>query len=111
MNRNSEVLIHPSSFILHPSRGGIMNILDQVDLAFVVDTTGSMGTFIGAARKQMTAMIRSLTEEVAVRPDLRLAVVEYRDHPPQDTTFVAREHDFVAELPAAQKLIDQLTPG
>jgi hypothetical protein len=30
-----------------------MNQLNQVDLAFIVDTTGSMGAFISAARRQM----------------------------------------------------------
>jgi hypothetical protein len=32
--------------------------LSQVDLAFVVDTTGSMGAFIDAARREMTDMLK-----------------------------------------------------
>ena len=38
------------------------NELNQLDLAFVVDTTGSMGTLIAAAQDQMIAMIDALRE-------------------------------------------------
>jgi Mg-chelatase subunit ChlD len=84
--------------------------LQQVDLAFVVDTTGSMGSFIGVARQQMIAMLRSLTEAAPLPLELRLAVVEYRDHPPQDRSFVARAHRFTNDVRAAQKVIDGLKP-
>jgi hypothetical protein len=58
--------------------------LNQVDLAFVVDTTGSMGPFIAAAQHQMVAMLRALAEDAQVAIDLQVGVVEYRDHPPQE---------------------------
>ena len=85
--------------------------LNQVDLAFVVDTTGSMGAFIQAARQQMTDTLRSLAAAADFAPDLRVAVVEYRDHPPQDTTFVFRPHPFESDLKKVQKVIDKLSPG
>jgi len=84
--------------------------LNQVDLAFVVDTTGSMGAFIDAARKQMTDTIRSLTDAASTPIDLRLAIVEYRDHPPQDRTFVARGHPFQTDLARVRKIIAGLKP-
>jgi hypothetical protein len=87
-----------------------MNELHQVDLAFVVDTTGSMGAFITTARQHMTKMLRALSTESGLPLDLRLAVVEYRDHPPQDHTFAARAHDFTADLARLRKIIDGLKP-
>ena len=84
--------------------------LNQVDLAFVVDTTGSMGAFIDAARRQMADTLRSLAAGADFTPDLRVAVVEYRDHPPQDHTFVYRAHRFESDLKKVQKVIDQLKP-
>ena len=51
--------------------------LNQVDLAFVVDTTGSMGAFIDAARRHMIALLRALTAEAATPIDLRLGVVDH----------------------------------
>ena len=32
------------------------------------------------------------------KSDVRLALVEYRDHEPQETTFVTRSHDFTASV-------------
>jgi len=46
-----------------------------------MDCTGSMGSYIASA----TSNIRSIVEEIVVseKSDIRLALVEYRDHPPQ----------------------------
>jgi hypothetical protein len=84
--------------------------LSQVDLAFVVDTTGSMGAFINDARRQMTDMLQAATGAAPLPIDLRVAVVEYRDHPPQDRTFVARAHAFAADLDRVRKTIAVLKP-
>ena len=85
-----------------------MSDINALDLAFVVDTTGSMGSFIQAAQRQMVAMIDALAKGADV--DLRLAVVEYRDHPPQDQ-MVFRTHAFSDNLKAVQKTINGLKPA
>lgn len=77
--------------------------INAVDMAFVVDTTGSMGGLILSAQRQMVQMIEAVTQAAAI--NLRLAVVEYRDHPPQDNTFVYQVHNFTADLEKAQKTI------
>jgi hypothetical protein len=84
--------------------------LNEVDLAFVVDTTGSMGAFIGAAREQMTGLLWALARDAATPIDLRVGLVEYRDHPPQERSFVARPHAFSADLAQTQRVIDKLQP-
>ena len=84
--------------------------LSQVDLAFVVDTTGSMGAFIDAARRQMTDMLQAAAGAAPLPIDLRVGVVEYRDHPPQDRSFVARAHTFAADLARVRKTISGLKP-
>lgn len=95
-------LFVPAVQALLPSQEDAIN---QVDLAFVVDTTGSMGPLIQTAQQQMIAMITTLvgTADIA----LRLAVVEYRDHPPQDQ-MVYRVHPFSADLAQAQTTINRL---
>lgn len=87
-----------------------MNELTHLDLAFVVDTTGSMGAFIQTAQRQMIALLQGLSTSIATPLDLRLAVVEYRDHPPQDHSFVARAHEFSKDLRQVQKTINALKP-
>jgi hypothetical protein len=46
-----------------------------------MDCTGSMGMYINSAKDN----IRSIVEEIIVseKSDIRLALLEYRDHPPQ----------------------------
>lgn len=47
-----------------------------IDIAIVVDTTGSMGDDIEAIRDRLVELIDALAE---VQPDYQVAVVEYRD--------------------------------
>ncbi len=46
-----------------------------------MDCTSSMGSYINSAKTN----IRSIVEEIVVseKSDIHLALVEYRDHPPQ----------------------------
>lgn len=81
------------------------NEINAVDLAFVVDTTGSMGRLIAAAREQMITMLSELIQAADI--NLWLGVVEYRDHPPQDK-MVYQVHGFTEDLQSAQKTIKGL---
>jgi hypothetical protein len=80
--------------------------INHLDLAFVVDTTGSMSSLIAAAQSQMIAMIAELARAASV--DMRLGVVEYRDHPPQDQ-LIARVHPLTSDLRQAQASIRGLS--
>jgi hypothetical protein len=84
------------------------NALNQLDLVFVVDTTGSMGAFISTAQRQMIAMARELVAAAAGEVDLCIGVVEYRDHPPQDR-MLTRVHA-LADLASAERVINALRP-
>ena len=79
--------------------------INAVDLAFVVDTTGSMGGLIAAAQRQMIRMLEELTQAADIQ--LHLGVVEYRDHPPQDT-LVYKLYDFTGNMKEAQRTINNL---
>ncbi len=80
--------------------------LNHVDLCFVVDTTGSMGSFIQAAQRQLLDTIKLLSTYSSI--DLQVALVEYRDYPPQDTSFVTRIYPLTANLQEMQKCINKL---
>jgi len=79
--------------------------INALDLAFVVDTTGSMSGLIAAAQRQMIGMVDALSQTAGAA--MRLGVVEYRDHPPQDP-LVYRVHGLTADLATARKTIDGL---
>lgn len=75
-----------------------------LDLAFAMDTTGSMGSYIDTARNN----IRQIVEEIVAKEssDVRLALVEYRDHPPQESTFVTQVHDFTSQVRDMKEWLD-----
>ena len=75
-----------------------------LDLAFAMDCTGSMGSYINSARDN----IRKIVEEIVAseKSDVRLALVEYRDHPPQDASFVTRTHDFTGSAKTMKGWLD-----
>ncbi|KAK3607402.1 hypothetical protein CHS0354_022566 [Potamilus streckersoni] len=75
-----------------------------LDLAFAMDCTGSMGSYIETARQN----IRTIVEEIVAseKSDIKLALVEYRDHPPQDSTFVTRVHDFTPSPKTMKSWLD-----
>lgn len=62
-----------------------------VDLVYVVDTTGSMGDDINAAKAQMRTILADLT---AMNPDRRVGVVTYRDRGDVYTAMVVTPLDF-----------------
>ena len=41
------------------------------------------------------------------KADVRLALVEYRDHPPEDQTFVTRVNDFTSSVRSMKQWLDQ----
>jgi hypothetical protein len=86
-----------------------MPAINEFDIAFIVDTTSSMGSFINEARREMRDTLQKLAELKNVA--MRVAIVEYRDHPPEDQSFVYRAHDFTSDLDETQKRIHELHPN
>src|SRR5207253_11143517 len=59
-------------------------------VCFVFDTTGSMGAYILDAKERAVRLAKEEADRAGL--DIRFAIVEYRDHPPQDESFVTRTH-------------------
>ena len=89
-----------------PPRADDSDPLSRVDLCFVVDTTGSMGPFIQAARRTLLDAIERLSAHGEV--NLRIGLVAYRDHPPQDRSYVTQVHPLTNDRQHVQKMIGKL---
>lgn len=63
-----------------------------LDLAFIMDSTGSMSSYIKSVKENIQLIVQEIVE--SSKSDVRLALIEYRDHSPEDRTFVTRTHDF-----------------
>jgi len=90
-----------------PAGGAAGDGLNHVDLCLVVDTTGSMSAFIGEARAALLDTVGALAARSGI--DLRVGLVEYRDHPPQESSFVTRHHALTADLGSVQRVIGGLS--
>src|SRR6201988_5553230 len=66
----------------------------RVEVAFVLDTTGSMGGVIDSAKRRIWSIARRIGEGQP-RPDLRIALVGYRD---QGDEYVTRVHDLTGDM-------------
>lgn len=65
--------------------------IPEVDLAFVMDTTGSMSSYIRAATESVEAICNTIMQSNAIAESgLQVGLVAYRDHPPQDKTYVTK---------------------
>ncbi|EDO43242.1 predicted protein, partial [Nematostella vectensis] len=78
----------------------------KLDLAFIVDCTGSMGEYIRQAQKHVISISETISRTAY---NVRLALVEYRDHPPQDKSFVTRVHDFTSDVKEMKVWVDKMS--
>lgn len=80
--------------------------LRQVDLCFVMDSTGSMGSYIEATRRELKNLVQKLSTHT-MKPKMAYALVLYRDHPPQDYSFVTQRIPLTERLEEAQQALDR----
>ncbi|WVR06663.1 hypothetical protein IAU60_003695 [Kwoniella sp. DSM 27419] len=82
-----------------------------IDLAFILDCTGSMQKYINSVRDHITGICDMIRGEQGLSgpEDVRVAVVNYRDHPPQDNTYVYKCHPFTSNIPEVHDYLKGLT--
>eukprot|EP00566_Odontella_aurita_P010231 CAMPEP_0113554894 /NCGR_PEP_ID=MMETSP0015_2-20120614/16409_1 /TAXON_ID=2838 /ORGANISM="Odontella" /LENGTH=435 /DNA_ID=CAMNT_0000456099 /DNA_START=137 /DNA_END=1444 /DNA_ORIENTATION=+ /assembly_acc=CAM_ASM_000160 len=85
-------------------KGSTKDENSELDLVFVVDNTGSMGSWILSAQQNIQCIIRDIVASEA--SNVRFGLVSYRDHPPQDTSFVTKTHDFTENVQDMQRWVD-----
>lgn len=68
-----------------------------LDLVFLVDETGSMGAFIQVVQQQLLRIIETISSQPLCRT-LQVGLVRYRDHPPQDHSYVTKVHALTAKV-------------
>ncbi len=81
-------------------------MLQKIDLAFVVDCTGSMASYIQKVQEHVISISNTIAKQG--NWDLCFALVCYRDHPPQDKSFVTRVFDFTPSLKVMQEYVREM---
>ena len=82
----------------------------NLDVVFVVDATGSMRDDIKAVRDNLHYIVESLKKRKE-ELDVRFGMVAYRDHPPEDKTYVTKSYPLTDNLDAVYRFIDSLEIG
>uniref|UniRef100_A0A8H7XZP6 VWFA domain-containing protein n=1 Tax=Psilocybe cubensis TaxID=181762 RepID=A0A8H7XZP6_PSICU len=82
----------------------------QLDLVFVQDCTGSQGTYISSATKNIEAICAHIFESGRLQSaeDLRVGLVAFRDHPPQDHTYITKNFGFSSDISQVHKHLSTL---
>lgn len=77
---------------------------------FIQDCTGSQGSYISSATKNIEAICAYIFEsgKLTHPEDLRVGLVAFRDHPPQDHTYVTRNFGFSSDISKVHKDLSSL---
>ncbi|HWN70031.1 MAG TPA: vWA domain-containing protein, partial [Haliangium sp.] len=76
----------------------------ELDLVFLVDETGSMGPYIEQVKEHLLALVAALRGSPLCK-SLRLGLVTYRDHPPQDSTYASRAVALTDDIAAIRRAV------
>ncbi|KAF8635913.1 hypothetical protein AX15_000091 [Amanita polypyramis BW_CC] len=82
----------------------------MIDLVFVQDCTGSQGSYITSATKNIEQICSSIFESGRLQhpEDLRVGLVAFRDHPPQDHTYIVKNFGFSSDISKVHKDLSSL---
>ncbi|KAI0789803.1 hypothetical protein C8Q75DRAFT_733586 [Abortiporus biennis] len=82
----------------------------MLDLVFVQDCTGSQGSYITSATKNIQSICQHIFEsgKLQAPEDLRIGLVAYRDHPPQDHTYVTKNFGFTSDINQVERDLSSL---
>jgi hypothetical protein len=76
--------------------------LKGVDIVFLLDTTASMAGYLPGIKRFIRKLINdarnTLTQYIADEELLSVGIVQYRDHPPQETTFITNVINLTQEF-------------
>ncbi|KAG5648328.1 hypothetical protein DXG03_004900 [Asterophora parasitica] len=72
----------------------------MLDLVFIQDCTGSQGSYIASATKNIEQICAHIFESGKLQrtEDLRVGLVAFRDHPPQDHTYIVKNFGFSSDI-------------
>lgn len=89
--------------------------LQCVDIVFVVDCTASMQNIFRGVKKFIRKLVwdanKCLTKYLSPNPEkIRVGLVKYRDHPPQNRTFVTEVFQMTSNFKSFRDEINKMSP-
>ncbi|KAF8192923.1 elongation factor-2 kinase [Pholiota molesta] len=103
----TEPVAGPSTGLPEPDGATPSN--KPLDIVFLQDTTGSQGPYIQAARKAIRDICNKISTTGQLdRSLIRFGLIAFRDHPPQDRTYVTKNFGFTNDIDVMQKNLSEL---
>jgi len=78
----------------------------ELDLCFICDCTGSMGQYIKAAQDNIQSIVAKISQKHGAK--VQFGLICYRDHPPQDRTYITQCHPFTTDLAQMSQYVDSM---
>lgn len=79
-------------------------------MLFLQDSTGSQQPYINQAKVAIDGIMTTLAKSGTWdKKDLRFGLIAFRDHPPQDSTFVTKTHPFTSDVSQMETNLSNLT--
>jgi hypothetical protein len=77
---------------------------------FIQDCTGSQGSYISSATKNIKDICAHIFEsgKLQTPEDLRVGLIAFRDHPPQDHTFITKNFGFSSDISKVHQYLTTL---
>ena len=82
-----------------------LNGIETLEICFVVDVTGSMGSFITDAKKNVKDILKAVKHDGI---ELRVSIVKYRDH---CDSYVTKKLSFTTDMDKINKFINGFSAG
>ncbi|EAS06505.1 von willebrand factor type A domain protein (macronuclear) [Tetrahymena thermophila SB210] len=77
----------------------------MIDVVFCIDTTGSMNEYLEKTKDTVNKIVEQVKEKSKGESvSVRFGIVAYRDHPPQETTYLTK----VQDLCTAEEVLDYI---
>ncbi|GAA5830165.1 hypothetical protein JCM11251_006903 [Rhodosporidiobolus azoricus] len=82
----------------------------QLDLTFILDCTGSMGSYINSATKNIELICENIVQSGSLPSAdcLRIGLIAYRDYPPQDNSYLTKSFPFTSSVPTMKEQLKSL---
>lgn len=78
----------------------------ELDLVFIVDCTGSMSSYITEAQANIKSIVDTIM--TSERANVKFALVSYRDHPPQEDTYITKVFEFTGDMKEMKSAVDTM---
>ena len=75
-------------------------LTSRSDLVFIQDATGSQGSYITHSTVHIQRICADIISHggLSSQEDLRVGLIAFRDHPPQDHTYVTKNFGFTSDI-------------